>query len=450
MSLIYIKNSSEKIDHDVFTYAKIYQLLQDNEKSFNDNQKMGIRYQLLKTILRKHTKNYIEKDLINITMNNLEPEKIVNYLNNSILGIENINKFYLDYNISVDYKEYINKLYISLTSDRSLLHRLIFDTNQTQISVEMNAEVLSQVNAETTASVTAEITSQIKQINNLIKQKNILINEYKIKNKSVILHENCQKCKQYNCTPLFKQINYMMINNKPIYISYNLLADERLDITYFCFVEFSDMILIENEKVGIDYYIYRLPVYNYNGELILFNPNYNQILIINIAIVNLLGINNYLFLNTDMSSNTKIDINKLTENSILILGYHYIVFNALYSDTDENADNEAHDFKYNQRYNFSIELLEKILEIQFVSLDRNVISEPHNTTNMIEDNTIDIYTNNIVKTRLPIYYITYKYEFSPSNELKGAGNNTQYRKSKKFSKKKITKKNHKSIKRLIL
>jgi hypothetical protein len=59
---------------------------------------------------------------------------------------------------------------------------------------------------------------------------------------------------------------------------------------------------------------------------------------------------------------------------------------------------------------------------------------------MIEDNTIDIYTNNIVKTRLPIYYITYKYEFSPSNELKGAGNNTQYRKSKKFSKKKITKK----------
>jgi hypothetical protein len=450
MSIIYIKNSSDHIEPSKLTYGGILKLLQHNEILFNQNQNMGIRYQLLKTIIRKHTKNYIEKDLINITMQELAQNTILDYLNKSILGIENIDKFCQDYHIDGDYKDYINKLYLSLTSNPSLLHSLIFDTNQKQISVDMNAEVIAQVNAETTASVSEESTlqlQQIQQINNLIFSKNIYISIYKIENKSVITHANCEKCIQFNCTPLFSDINYMKILNKPIYISYNLLADYRSDITYFCFVEFSNMILIENEKVGIDYYMNRLPVYNCTGELILFNPNYTQILIIDKAIIDLFDINNYLFINREISLTTKIDITKLTENSILILGYHYIVYNALYSQDDDNADYISHTYQYIIKYNFSIELLKKISEINFRKLERITIANNHDTRTIIRDNTINPYNNDVIKSKLPICYLAYNYIFPIDNRLEGAGYNTKYRKRNRISKKKITKKNRISNKK---
>ena len=41
-----------------------------------------------------------------------------------------------------------------------------------------------------------------------------------------------------------------------------------------CFVEFDEFILIEKESVAIQYYISKLPVYDYNG-LLMVPLNYN-------------------------------------------------------------------------------------------------------------------------------------------------------------------------------
>jgi hypothetical protein len=463
MSIIYVKNNIDNLDEQEkqLNYDNIYELLQHNENSFNQNQNLGIQFQLLKTIIRKQTKNYLEKELINITLKNIHSEKIVGYLNNNILGISDINRFcnmYYKADENREYIDYIKKLYDRVISNKELLHKLIFDNNQIQTNREVNVVVSAENSAEAQASNSVEYNAEINRINQLIIRRSILIDKYRLEHRSVIRHQECEKCKKLNCTPLFKNSSHIMINNKPIYISYNLLVDTRQDITYFCFVEFNDIILIENEKIGIDYYIYRLPVYNYKGELIVFLPETKPILNIDSVLISLFGIQNYLSLEIEATSNTQINLDQLTDESIIILGYHYIVFNKLYSSEDENVSYEAyHELNYILPYKFSIGLLQKINQIfdryeQYMDTDKKLkpnksVDSIHNSKYNIYDKTLDPYSNNIVTSNIPISYCAYIYDFQA--DTTDGGYNTIYIKNKRKSKKKIRNKNRRSIRKYI-
>jgi hypothetical protein len=438
MSIIYIKNTTEQ-EIQLINYDNIYRLLQTNETKFNHNQKLGIQFQLLKTIIRKHTKNYLETDLKNIILENIDDEKIVEYLNKNILGIESMDDFFVKYNIVNDYKKYISDLYSSIQSDLSLLRQLIFDNNETQTNNKVTQEVSAESKVSNSVEVEAEAEAEITRINQQIISKYILIDEYRLLEKSVIKHQKCDKCIKFNCTPLFFN-EYMKINNKPIFISYNLLTDTRQDISYFCFVEFEDMVLIENEKICIDYYIYRLPVYNYNGELIVFIPNTKPIISIDLALIRLLGIPSYISLDIKhtLTQITLKDLSdNLTNNSIIILGYHYIVFNKLYSSDDSN-NTYLKEYEYILPYQFSKELAKKINEVNFEKLVRETLVGLHVYSNEIYNNTINPYTNMIVKKNLSVSYTAYIYDFPPDNH--DGGYNTIYIKNKRKSKRKIIKK----------
>jgi hypothetical protein len=68
----------------------------------------------------------------------------------------------------------------------------------------------------------------------------------------------------------------------------------------FCFVEFNDKILIESEDVSLDYYINKLPVYNFLGQLLLPNmanlSNINNLFVLDINkhFIELIGLNKYI------------------------------------------------------------------------------------------------------------------------------------------------------------
>ena len=175
---------------------------------------------------------------------------------------------------------------------------------------------------------------------------------------------------------------------KDIYISYNLLYADynatRINKINFklCYIKFNDMILIENEIVGLNYYLYKLPVYNFEGKLIspymgnLFN-NKSSILDIDINFINMLEIKNYISPNIN-KNNSKYNlsdvVNDLNPIGIIILS-HYIIFiknNISFNISSEliTKINNTNKYKYNDNYK------------NFICSDKN-----HNIT----DNITDIY-----------------------------------------------------------
>ena len=76
----------------LFTNDDVYTLLNLNEYKFNSNQINGLKYQLLKTIVRKESKIYKETDLIPeyLLKTNITKALIMNRIN---ANIKNINLF---------------------------------------------------------------------------------------------------------------------------------------------------------------------------------------------------------------------------------------------------------------------------------------------------------------------------------------------------------------------
>jgi hypothetical protein len=148
---------------------------------------------------------------------------------------------------------------------------------------------------------------------------------------------NCDKCISNNAVKLFK-IDDITINNKQIYISYNLLLkiihkDGLEDpIRRFCYIEFNNIILIELDIVAYNYYLHKLPIYNYIGELILpnmYNNNYDIInqftLNIHPIFIKMFGITEYLNPNKIIKSLLTINdaINQINDAAMIILIYHF-------------------------------------------------------------------------------------------------------------------------------
>ena len=245
----------------------MYYLLMCNEDQFNTNQLYGIQYQLLKTMIRKESGNYDEIDLLPDFMR----EQFEGWDIKSIF-------FYLHKNIN-GLNKYIDTLYKSYGSDinHTLFYKLFgrFYGNNVGLSeseiiklvIGSGTEIALQQEQEQEQEQKQEEEQEQKQ-NIDLKQEIIYINLYKL---YCILHNGCEFCIKMNAHKLFKSDeDAYMINGKPVYVSYNLSLDFIVNIydkSYtLCFVEFTNMILIERLDVGLDYYLYKVPVYNRKGQ----------------------------------------------------------------------------------------------------------------------------------------------------------------------------------------
>ena len=329
--------------HEMKNNDDIYKLLNDNEIEFNKQQINGLSYQLLKTMVRKKSKNYLE--------DNLKPEFMLNDKLNKQSIIEIMNNNIKDLNIK-DKNIFINDLYekiISIKPDNLLINLVTGSNNLIEYQAQLEQESLQANEIQKTTELQQDKEYNVDMKKQFLKRLQVKMNvtiTLNVNEFTYITHLNCDYCDAYNCLKFFKDDN-IKINNKPIYLSYNFLKQDlmhdrkdsssyernaKYDILYpqdtsynlrilsnrFYYIEFNNKILIEIENVALDYYLYKLPVYNYVGELVIsYLGNDNNIknkdkLDIDINFMKLFRIKNYT--NPNKINEIIIPIQKVIEN----------------------------------------------------------------------------------------------------------------------------------------
>ena len=392
----------------VLTNKNIYKMLNDNEIEFNSKQKDGIKFQLMKAMVRKLTRDYSEIDL--------EPEYLSkNKFNKEILLrkiINNINGLRI-YNSS----GYIKKLYQYFESlEFEKLYGLLFG-----IGIEHQQEQQQQRQAEQARQKEAmnQRARELIELFNRNRYDRFIRNQH-----TVIEHLNCDRCIENNCRKLFTD-DSIKINSKSIYISYNFLyfitnglilqtissneiVPNHYDLPFsgrICFVEFTDKILIEREDISLDYYSHKLPVYDFLGNLLFPNMyNVNNTFVSKLDIdekfVRLLGLTGYL----NPMINKRVQEIDLTKTVKLFTTMGLFLFSLLFI------------FQKCNRYNLSSELFNEITILlrNLALIERIPKSEkPHNITpnTNILPIYFDIYSKNINLSErgysgtIPIYRI---------------------------------------------
>ena len=293
MSVYMISNSMAEMTVDGF-----YKMISDNETVYNDNQKLGLSFQLMKTEVRKKSKDYRESDMIPEFMDGpYDDTRIETRMHNLIKGLREMKS---DKNIS--------KIYNDLVENKNKLRSLVVGSgHEIQTNFEMEKNIESGKSSELGKNNNDSIFNN-NECYDFIKK--LCIDYYSCIN----IHKNCDGCKINNGTRFFNTMNNeYKINRKDVYISYNLLCYKPQYIVkekytselikhddkyYVCdrisFVEFENYVLIENEYVAVHIYAGLFPVYDYNGSLI--NPTLPYIhldenkLIIHQVFASLLGL----------------------------------------------------------------------------------------------------------------------------------------------------------------
>ena len=322
MSIIFIKNITDTITYpDPITNDYILNnILNINEKIFNKNQLDGIKYQLMKAMIRKDSKNYLESELFPEYKNKTKftYEDIISRMCTNIRNLTNEDLDPLK-NIKPENIDKIKSLYDSLIikEKEEKLKELIIGSGNEKVSEQSQDQVQQQNQQE-----------NIDQQTNVGRDSKDYI-EIRVVEEKIIKHLNCNQCKLDNCIKLFSTYN-IQINNKQIYISINLLSNiydyYEFKITRLCFIELNDYILIEIEKVGLEYYIDKLPVYDYLGNLMnsYFFNNKNK-LDIDPIFISIFGIRyNFEKLKMTKISDAEIkkNIDNMTENAKILLYYY--------------------------------------------------------------------------------------------------------------------------------
>jgi hypothetical protein len=392
LSVIFIKDEIKS----PITNDEIYKLLNDNEYKFNTEQQNGLKYQLLKTMIRKESKDYREIDLIPefMRISIFTRDTIIKYINNNIKSLDNF-ETYFDTNPFT--KEIYNK--IICLPESKLIKLIVGSGNEIQKQEEKDQEKKEEKEKEQEQE---QVREQINYDNLEHKLKN-----FKINTTYYIEHINCPYCDELNCIKLFKSLD-IKINNKDIYISFNILSNFFMTwpkiVNYeiishlqphiffynrFHYIEFNNKILIEIESAALDYYINKLPVYNHEGRLLVPNM-YNslnkihnlQILDIDTRFIKMLGIKNYINPNPNYCEPIEIDIqsvvNDLNPFGLILLSFH-LLFNT-----------------YKNRYNLSIELQNRINNFEILKqpscdFKLTLVDKVHNF--IPKDNLTNVYFN---------------------------------------------------------
>jgi ribosomal protein L22 len=354
LSVILFEEDYSEIE---YSNEDIYKMLLDNETNFNNNQKDGLKYQLFKAMIRKiHINEKKSNNINSLILNNnisnnikntcgevyeecdimpefVRKEKInrttlLNIIKNNIIKKDSYNK---NLKINNNIQKFIKKIYDELKDIKELeLSKLVIGSGNekvTERNQENNEEDDEDKQKKTDKLLLME---QIRYTDKLYK--------YSIDKINFIKHLNCSKCINENCIKLFNDEMNIKINGKDIYISYNFLisysiysfeydlinANFSLYRHYqptLMYVEFNDKILIETFIGAMNYYIFKLPVYAYNGKII--NPLiYNQknknkyILDIDNEFIELLGIE-YKNPNPDKIREIKNKKSKREKNEII-------------------------------------------------------------------------------------------------------------------------------------
>ena len=285
-----------------------YRRLMDNEQLFNDNQEYGLQYQLMKTMVRKISKDYQETVLLpEFITGAITDDQLIGRLHTNTVGLGDI-LAEIEKKISIvgtpDDRQLIvqkiGKIYKELIKDtnrpklRSIMMGSRDDTQtntqrEKKTDKEVKQESKVQMDSETETSSPAQLF--IAPAEDFVKT---LRNET-TRSICVVYHDNCTGCVDKIATKLFNDegCNDYVINSKCVYISYNFLLNRELhgavssnrginsremivNILMFqgdrwCFVEFAHIILIEIEWAAINYYADVLPVYDFRGNKI--NPS---------------------------------------------------------------------------------------------------------------------------------------------------------------------------------
>jgi hypothetical protein len=338
---------------------QIYDLLLENETKFNNEQQNGLKYQLLKAMIRKESKDYIETNLKpEFTLENrLNKETIIQIICENIKSKTTIQE-------TLKSNLFIQNLYNSLVELNlpNLIELVLGSGNEIQQQQQQKQEQQKETKKEQQRHQQrinyVDLTHRFTHIN--------------MRSLCYIQHLNCELCVKLNCVKLFNSDD-IKINNKNIFISYNILTKDQCyppiqefekykkyqKITHnrFYYIEFNDKILIETESVALDYYLNKLPVYNFEGTLLLphmYNSandrNLNK-LDIDIRFIEMLGISNYInpidngkSITFSMSS----VIADLNPSAFIILSFH-IAYNP-----------------YKNRYNLSPDLQNRIINFRII------------------------------------------------------------------------------------
>jgi len=337
---IKIVSNSLKSDN-YLTNEMVYNLLMNNEIKFNINQRTGIKYQFLKTLVKKNTKVYKEDNLEPEFLRNelFTDENIIDYINHNILP--NMPKSDLSINKLYNYLN-INKKFLAFITGykRSIEHSKAIEKES---SLEKAKE--SSLEQEDNKQFLKVRLSEYQNIFDVIKKH---LSNYT--NLRCILHRNCKECLKINGVKLFRDNGIYMINDLEVYISYNILSffqglrdisislldtnpnsafsNDLYNIWNFriCFIMLETAVLIEREAIGLDYYIFKYPVYNNLGKLLypyLNNSNGKQINKLNIDphIVTMLGMIEYTRPVETFKKEIKIEdcVNNLSADGIIFV-----------------------------------------------------------------------------------------------------------------------------------
>ena len=316
------------------TTEEIYTLLKNNEDKFNKDQIDGIKYQLLKTMVRKISNCYCEDQIYPEFMRSLEfdIDSTIQFMKDNINNLNGC----MNNEKTICILDIFNQL-------KSLGRKLIELVNGSVNLIENDHEHQEDIERE-------EIQQRVQQIAiaEEIIESNPFLKTFYSPHKYIIKHLNCNSCIYRTCVKLFNTSD-IRINNKEIYISYNFfnykfeefnpkLDSEIIDYEFFkndrfCFIELNNKILIELEDVALEYYLYKLPVYDYLGHLLLpYMGNLNVksplkfgILDIDDQFIRLFGIKNYINPNPRINPIVPFEsiISNVNQIGLILLAYIY-------------------------------------------------------------------------------------------------------------------------------
>jgi hypothetical protein len=353
--ILYIHEEGEDISS--IDTENVYKLLKGNEDNFNENQKLGILYQLIKARARKQTKDYKEEGLKPDYYYAEQDINLDNICKKNISGLDSLiksNEFYKTKYQFLFEENNIKKLYELIFNNGSQRQQNQAQAqDQAQAQAQAQAQEQAQAQAQAQAQEQAQAQTQAQARANYYFQDLLNKYEYFIRFPE---HYECEMCNILNFVPFFlseeemkkkytkidlegkksiiKEITEIKINNKIIYISYNIIKPNKYDKYHeLCFVEFDDKILIEKTHNAFQYYYDIFPVYDYAGKLInpkMFIKADSYKLNIHPVFVEIMGLINYYARNNIITENQQKNmesyINSITENAKILLLAHKFNF----------------------------------------------------------------------------------------------------------------------------
>jgi hypothetical protein len=248
LKLFYICVSAD--EKTALTNDNILDLLIKNESEFEKSQEIGLKYQLMKAMVRKISTNYLEDTLINhfLLSTVITPKDCIDFLENNIKYLQPVP------NIKDPYLNYIYELYKYITNDQNKLIKLIIGSDT--IKKEIDMEIMEDKDVQ---KLSVELYGYNKKITH----------KY-----DIITHLNCKQCIDSTSVSLFLNDYNCLINGKKIYISINIALGfenkhQTIDTSLLILVELPDIFILEIDYIAYDYYSHKVPIYSFlSGRLL--------------------------------------------------------------------------------------------------------------------------------------------------------------------------------------